>query len=101
MPWRPPGPPRTNRWIFSNANRMASCATSRVSRLGHRLRPHSGLAFVFQPIALALDVDGMGVMQQAVEDGAGDHVVLENGAPFAVALVRRQDHGGPFIPLTD
>src|SRR5271154_733375 len=45
----------------------------------------AGLFLVFEPIALALDVDGGGVMEQPVQDGRGDDVVGEDGAPIAVA----------------
>jgi hypothetical protein len=40
-----------------------------------------------------LDVDRGRVVQQPVQDGAGSHVVLEDGFPIAVALVRGEDHG--------
>ena len=35
----------------------------------------AGLALVLEPVALALDLDDLGVMQQAVEHGRGQHAV--------------------------
>jgi hypothetical protein len=38
----------------------------------------SGLLLVLEPVALALDVDGGGVVQEAIEDGGCDDVVGED-----------------------
>jgi len=51
----------------------------------------TGLLFILEPVAFALDVDGGGVMEQPVEDGRGDDVVGEDRAPVAIALVGGQD----------
>ena len=59
----------------------------------------SGLFLVFEPIAFALDVGHGGVVQQVVEDGRGDDIVGEDGAPLAVALVRGQDDRALLIPF--
>ena len=61
----------------------------------------AGLLLVFEPVALALDVDSGGVMQQPVEDGRGDDVVGEDRAPVAVAIVGGQDDGPLLIPFRD
>src|SRR5690606_16093582 len=58
----------------------------------HRGRPgkmteHAGFQFLLQAIALAANVDGDGMMQQAVQDGRRDHMVVKNVTPGAVALV--------------
>src|SRR6266699_1324620 len=77
--WTPPGRRRTNRRIVSAANGLrvpvpASCATSGEGRIGNRLRPNASLALLLQPVAFPLDVEGVRVVQQTIENGAGDHV---------------------------
>lgn len=62
---------------------------------------HAGFLLVLQPVAFALDVDRGGVMEQAVEDGRGDDVIGEDGAPVAVALVGGQDDGALLVTLRD
>ena len=44
------------------------------------LGDEAGLLLILEPIALALDVDGGGVVEQPVKDGRGDDVVGEDGA---------------------
>ena len=61
----------------------------------------SGLEFVFEPIGVAADIDGDGVMQQAVEDGGGDDSIAEHFAPGAEALVGGEDHRAFFVASTD
>jgi hypothetical protein len=41
------------------------------------LSQESGLAFFFQPETLALDVQGGSVVEQSVEDGGGNDLVIE------------------------
>src|SRR5229473_5419793 len=102
MPWLPPGRRQTNQWAFSAANVVrVSCATSRDSWLDGGLRPHAGLTFLLQPVAFALDVDGVGVVQQTIENRAGDHVVLKDRSPLAVALVGGQNHRAPLVAFAD
>ena len=62
---------------------------------------NAAFALILQPVAVALDVDGVGVVQQTIENGAGDHVVLKDRSPFAIALVGCEDHGTPLITLAD
>jgi hypothetical protein len=51
-------------------------------------RRPSRLAFLLpQPIALALDVDRRGVVQQAVEDRRGQDLVVEDVVPVGEALL--------------
>jgi hypothetical protein len=47
------------------------------SYLGCGSGAHSGSRLVLQPVALTLDVDRRGVVQQPVEDGRSNHVVGE------------------------
>src|SRR5580658_1118118 len=102
MPWPSPVQRRTTRWTFSAANAEAgSCVTSGTGRLDGRLRPHAGFALLLQPVTFALDVDGMRVVQQTIENRAGDHVVLKNRTPFAVALIGSQDHRTALIAFAD
>src|SRR5436189_3187540 len=89
-PWPSPGRRQTNRWAFSDANVLpVSCATSGDDRLGGGWHPHAGLALLLQPVAFPLDVDGVGVVQQTIQNRAGDHVVLKDRSPLAVAFVGR------------
>jgi hypothetical protein len=60
---------------------------------GGCLRRESGLSTMPQSVALAPDVDSGGMMQQAVEQGRGQHLVGKDVAPTAVALVAGQDDG--------
>src|SRR5690554_2739562 len=52
-----------------------------------KMTEHAGFQFLLQAIALAANVDGDGMMQQAVQDGRRDHMVVKNVTPGAVALV--------------
>ncbi|MDB5059532.1 MAG: hypothetical protein JWO59_3004 [Chloroflexi bacterium] len=47
-------------------------------------------------VALAGDADHVRVVQEAIEDGAGEHVVADHRAPIAEALVAGQ-HAGPAL----
>src|SRR5438034_1005715 len=51
-----------------------------------------GDAIVGEPIALALDHEGVAVMQESIEDGGGDDVVAEDLTPLRHALIRRDQH---------
>ena len=53
-------------------------------------------------VALALDVDGLGVVKEAVEDCGGDAaVVVEDGGPVLVGLVGGEDDGPALVALAD
>src|SRR5690606_6173501 len=52
-----------------------------------KMTEHAGFQFLLQAIALAANVDGDVMMQQAVQDGRRDHMVVKNVTPGAVALV--------------
>ena len=54
-----------------------------------------------ESVALPADVDGGGVMQQAIEDGCGDDRIPEDGSPFAVAFVRCQNDAASFVAGAD
>src|SRR2546422_11657899 len=53
------------------------------------MQPKPGLALLPEPIALALDHEGVAVMQESIEDGGGDDVVAEDLTPLRHALIRR------------
>jgi hypothetical protein len=50
-------------------------------------RNQSSFAPFLEPVTLAANVDGGGVVQQPVEDGGGDDRIAEDRTPFAIALV--------------
>src|SRR5439155_932581 len=56
------------------------------------MQPEPGLALLPEPIALALDHEGVAVMQESIEDGGGDDVVAEDLTPLRHALIRRDQH---------
>ncbi len=56
------------------------------------MQPKPGLALLPEPIALALDHEGVAVMQESIEDGGGDDVVAEDLTPLRHALIRRDQH---------
>ena len=67
-----------------------------AGRLG--LAPEqAGLLLLPQPVAVPLDVDRRGVMEQAVQDGGGQDLVVEDLAPVDKALVARDDEAGPLV----
>jgi hypothetical protein len=53
------------------------------------------------PIAGALNVDDLGVIDQAVEDGKGDDRVAEQLLPVDEALFRCQDGGALLVAARD
>ena len=52
-------------------------------------------------IAGALDLDDLGVVQQAIEQGCSDDLVAEDVAPFAEAAVGGEDHGAALLTCVD
>src|SRR6266700_2434976 len=56
------------------------------------MQPKPGLALLPEPIALALDHEGVAVMQESIEDGGGDDVVAKDLTPLRHALIRRDQH---------
>ena len=62
----------------------------------------AGLPFLLEAVALAADVDDVGVVEQAVEDGACDHrVAAEDLAPGTEAFVAGQDDAATFVAARD
>ena len=55
-------------------------------------RQEPGLTVLTQTVALSLDVEGDGAVEQAVEDCRGHDLIWKDLAPRAPALVRRDDH---------
>jgi hypothetical protein len=45
----------------------------------------------FSSVAFPLDKEGVAVVQDPVEDGRGDHVVVEDFSPLFKGLVRSYD----------
>ncbi len=57
---------------------------------------------IFHAIALGLNNDRLGAVQEAVEDGAGEGgVVIEDLGPGLEVLVGGQDDGAAFVAFTD
>jgi hypothetical protein len=59
------------------------------------------LGMLTQPIALTFDLHGDGVVQQAIQQRAGDHDIAEDLAPFAEAAVTGQDQRSAFAAGVD
>ena len=57
----------------------------------------AGLLLLPQSVTVALDVDGHGVVQQAVEDRRGQDLVVEDLPPVDEALVARHDQARPLV----
>lgn len=58
---------------------------------GGRPPQESRLAFLFEQIALTLDWQGVAVAQQPVENGGGQDVIAEDGAPLGDELIGRDE----------
>jgi hypothetical protein len=52
---------------------------------------------VFEPVAVSLQADDFGVVDEAVDHGCGDDVVAEDLAPAAEGLVGGDDEAGSFV----
>jgi hypothetical protein len=52
---------------------------------------------VLEPVAVAFEADDLGVVDQAVDHGGGDHVVVEHLAPAAEWLVAGDDQAGALV----
>ena len=52
---------------------------------------------VFEPVAVALEGDDLGVVDEPVDHGGGDDVVAEDFAPAAEGLVAGDDQAGAFV----
>ena len=53
-------------------------------------------------VALAFDQNGLGVVQQAVQEGRGQGgVVVEDACPLLVASVGGQQRGASFVAVAD
>ena len=69
---------------------------------GHDLTGVSELDFVPRAVALALDQDGLGVVQQPVQQGrCEDGVVVEDAGPLLVGSVGRNQGGTALIAVAD
>jgi hypothetical protein len=65
-------------------------------------RDRSRLDAVLHPIALAFDDDGLGMVEDAVEDGAGEGgIVVEDARPLLEGLVGAQDNRAALVALAD
>src|SRR5215470_20117122 len=53
---------------------------------------------VAEPVGVALEGDHLGVVDQPVDHGRGDHVVAEDLSPAAEGLVAGDDQARPLIP---
>ncbi len=74
-------------------------------RLGFRFSigssEQTGAALLLEAVAFALDVEGGGVVQQAIQHGGGQHRIVEDFAPVEEALVGRDDQAGAFVAASD
>lgn len=61
----------------------------------------SRLALLAQAVALPADVDCRREVQQAIQNGRGQHLVREDVAPLAIGLVAGQDDAVPLVAATD
>lgn len=62
----------------------------------------SRLDAVLHAVAPALDDEGFGVVENAVENGAGEGgIVVEDAGPLLEGLVGAQDDGAAFVALAD
>src|ERR1700761_2775510 len=64
-------------------------------------RNQTGLATLFQSIALPANVNRGRMMQQAVEDRSGDDRIAEDRTPFAVTLIGSENDAAPFVSSAD
>ena len=55
------------------------------------------LCVLTQPIALAFDLHDDGVVQQAIQQGAGDHGIAKDLAPLAESAITGEDQGAAFV----
>ena len=53
------------------------------------------------PVAVAADVDDVAVVQEAVDQPGGHHLVAEHTAPFLEALVRSEHRRGTLVAGVD
>ena len=61
----------------------------------------SGLELLLETVSVAADVDCDGVMQHAIEGGAGDHRISEDFAPSAETVIVSGNHGTLLIATAD
>src|SRR5262249_21130327 len=61
----------------------------------------AGLELVLEAIGIAPDVQGDGVVEDAVQDRGGDDPVAEDLSPAPKALVTGQDHGAALVAAAD
>src|SRR5262249_33508485 len=75
--------------------------TPRLSGGGLDRLDEAGFELVLQPVGVAADVDGDGMVQDPVQDGRGDHGVAKDLAPAAEALAAREDQGAALGAAAD
>src|SRR5262249_9160737 len=61
----------------------------------------AGFELVLEPIRIAPDVEGDGVVEDAIEDRRGDDPIAEDLAPAPEALVAGQNHRAALVPAAD
>ena len=59
------------------------------------------LALLAEPVALALNGQRDAVVEDAVEDGSGEHVVAEDLAPLSEGLVAGDEQRAAFVAAAD
>jgi hypothetical protein len=61
----------------------------------------SSLALLFQSIAVALDHQGVTVVQEPIENGGGQDFIAENGAPLRDQLIGRDQQAAALVASGD
>src|SRR4051812_21231032 len=93
---------RTRLALRAQSTQVKNRVSAAVNRYGLKEPQQDGdLAFFFESVAVAFDVDGVRVMEQAVQHRCGQGIVMENLAPLAITFVRGQHIGAVLIALAD
>src|SRR5882672_7782947 len=85
-------------WACNFPHPLVSTSGGRLGLFG---ADQSGSQLVLEPVRVAADVQGHGVMQHAIEDRGGDHAVAEHVGPGREALVTGEDHRPALVAATD
>ena len=86
---------------WSLGDRHGLPARRRFDGLDAARLEQAGLELLAEPVAVALDVNGDGVVEQAIEDRGRDHGIAEHLAPGPEALVAGEDDGAALVAARD
>ena len=65
------------------------------------LEEQARLTFLLQPVAVALDEEGVAVVQESVENGGGEDIVAEDLAPLGDELIGGDEHAALLVTPSD